>query len=112
MADSTLKRLVQLIEAEDDAELRRAAVRVAGAVGSGKERELVKALLGALDADPPLREAAVEALGLLGADEALPRLVELVRQGGAELEAAAQAAGRMGARGARAMGKLLAEAPP
>jgi HEAT repeat protein len=113
MADSTLERLVQLIGAAEDAELRRAAVQVAGALGSAKERDLVKALLAVLDnGDPALRAAAIESLGRLGADAALPRLVELVQQGGAELDAAARAAGRMGARGARAMGKLMAEAAP
>jgi HEAT repeat protein len=113
MADSTLKKLVQLIAAEEDAELRRAAARVAGAVGSARERDLVKALVAVLDGDDAaLRAAALEALGRLGADEALPRLVELVRQGGGEMDAAARAAGRMGARGAKAMGKLMAEVPP
>jgi hypothetical protein len=113
MADSTLKKLIQLIEAADDAELRRAAVRVAGVVGSAKERGLVKALLALLDGtDAALRLDAVEALGRLGADEALPRLVELVRAGGADLEAAAQAAGRLGARGAKAVGKVMAEVAP
>lgn len=113
MADSTLKKLVELIGSADDAELRRAAVRVAGAVGSSKERGVVQALLGALDeADPGLRTAAVESLGRLGAEEALPRLVELVRHGGAELESAAQAAGRLGARGAKAVGKVMAEVSP
>jgi HEAT repeat protein len=113
MADSTLKKLVHLLGAAEDVELRRAAAQVAGAVGSAKERDLVKALLAVLeDADAPLRAAAIEALGRLGADEALPRLVELVQQGGPELDAAALAAGRMGARGAKAMGKLMAEAAP
>src|SRR6266496_5530036 len=108
MSDSTLKKLVRLIESAEDAELRRAAVLVAGAVGSAKETDLVKALLAVLTAgDAPLRLRAVEALGRLGADEALPRLVELVQQGGPELEAAAQAAGRMGARGAKAVARLM-----
>jgi HEAT repeat protein len=113
MADSTLKKLVHLIASAGDAELRRAAVRVAGAVGPSKERDLVKALIAALDdADAGLRAAAIEALGQLGAEEALPRLVQLVRQGGAELESAAQAAGRLGARGAKAVGKVMAEVSP
>jgi HEAT repeat protein len=113
MADSTLKKLVQLIGEAEDPALRRAAVQVAGAVGSAKERDLVKALLAVLDdTDPPLRVAAIDALGQLGADEALPRLVELVQRGGAELDAAARAAGRMGARGAKAMGKVMAQVLP
>ncbi|MCI0459818.1 MAG: HEAT repeat domain-containing protein, partial [Gemmataceae bacterium] len=113
MADNTLKKLIQLIGSPDDLELRRAAITVAGGVGSAKEPALVKALLAVLDEpDPALRQAAVESLGRVGADEALPKLVALVKQGGAELESAAQAAGRLGARGARAMAKVMAEVHP
>src|SRR5262249_42330299 len=108
MSDATLKKLSHLIAACDSAELSRAAILVPGALGSGKERELIKSLLGVLgEADPSLRQVAVDALGQLGAEEALPKLVELVRQGGAELESAARAAGRLGARGAKAMAKLM-----
>src|SRR5262245_46881011 len=113
MADSTLKKIIQLIAAHDDPAVRRAAVLVGGAVGSAKDRELVNALLPLLDNDDgELRRAAIDALGLLGADEALPRLVELARHGGPDLESAARAAGRMGARAARAMTKLMAEVLP
>jgi HEAT repeat protein len=113
MADSALKKLTGLIESPGDAELRRAAVLVAGAVGAAGDRALVKALLPVLDdPDPELRRAAVETLGRLRAAEALPRLVELVRRGGGEVEAAVQAAGHLGARGARAVGQVMAESSP
>ncbi|MCC6421765.1 MAG: HEAT repeat domain-containing protein [Gemmataceae bacterium] len=113
MTDGTLKKLVQLIGAAGDADLRRAAVLVAGAIGSAKEKELVQVLLDTLDdADPPLRLLALEALGQLGADEALPKLVDIVRHGSLELETAARAAGRLGVRGARAMEKVMADATP
>ncbi|HYT92564.1 MAG TPA: HEAT repeat domain-containing protein [Gemmataceae bacterium] len=111
MADGTLKKLVRLIESAEDGEHRHAAILVAGFVGSAKEPELIKALLAALDAASDRRHA-IEALGRLGADEALPRLVELVRQSGPELEIAAQAAGRMGARGAKAMARVMSEVAP
>ncbi len=113
MADSTLKKLVELIGAADRGELRRAAVLVAGAVGTAKDRGLVKALLPLLyDADPALRRTAVETLGALRADEALPLLADLARQNGPELEAVVQAATRLGARGARAMEQVMREASP
>jgi HEAT repeat protein len=113
MADNILKKLVHLIAAGEEPELRRAAVQVAGAVASAKDRDVVKALVALLDGtDADLRAAALEALGRLGAEEALPRLLEVVRHGGAELDAAARAAGRMGARGARALGKLMTEVLP
>jgi HEAT repeat protein len=113
MADKTLTRLMELIKSSDTGELRRAAVLVAGAVGPAGERALVKTLLPVLgEADPALRLSAIEALGQLRAEEALPQLVALVEQGGAEVEAATRAAGRLGKRGARAMEQVLARATP
>jgi HEAT repeat protein len=113
MADRTLKKLIELIQSPDEAELRRSAVLVAGVLGEAGDRALVKALLPALD-DPnlELRRAAVESLGRLRAEEALPRLVELVQRGGGEVEAAVRAAGQLGARGARAVGRVMADSSP
>jgi HEAT repeat protein len=113
MADGTLQKLIGLIANGEPAGLRRAAALVAGAVGSVKDKTLVKALRAALDVeDAELRAAALESLGRLRAEETLPRVVELVRLGGAEAEAAARAAGRMGARGAKALNSVMAEAHP
>src|SRR5262245_10686886 len=82
MADSTLHKIVGLIGASAEPELRLAAIQVGGAVGAAKDRGLVKALLGVLsDTDGELRHAAIEALGKLQVEEALTPLVELVRQG-------------------------------
>jgi HEAT repeat protein len=113
MADSTLNKVIQLIAGKDNGELRLAAIQVGGAIGTAKERGLVKAILGALDdADPGLRTTAIAALGRLQVEEALPRLVELVRQGGPEADTAARAASQLGAKGARAMGKIMHDAVP
>jgi HEAT repeat protein len=113
MADSTLKKLMQLISSNEPVELRRAAVLVAGVVGQARDRSLIKTLLPVLqDADPELRVSAIEALARLHAEEALPQLAVLVRQGGLEVEAAARAAGQLGARGVKLMGQVMAEAAP
>jgi HEAT repeat protein len=113
MADSTLNKIIGLIESPDHNDLRQAAIRVAGVVAGGKEKGLVKALLGALDdEDVDVRNSAINALGRLQAEDALPRLVEYVRQGGAETEAAARAASLMGTKGPKAMGRVMHEAAP
>jgi hypothetical protein len=114
MADSTLNKIATLIgDAETSTELRQAALRVAGAVGSGKERALVKALLGALqDSDAQVRALAVEALGNLHVEEVLPHLEEMVRRGGVELEAAVHTASQLGARGGKLMGKIMQQVLP
>ena len=114
MADSTLNKLIQLIGAGDGAVgLRQAAIKVGGAIGSLRERALVKALLAVLsETDGNLRIAAIESLGRLQVEEALPQLAEIIRHGGAEAEAAAHAASQLGSRGARVLGKIMHEAAP
>ncbi len=112
MADATLKKLIALINSPERPELRRAAVLVAGETANSKDKSLPKALLDALhEDDPGLRALVLDALGKLRVEQALPKLVELVRAGSHELEAAARAAGHLGARGARAMEKLMGEVP-
>jgi HEAT repeat protein len=109
MADHTLTKLIQLCTAGATPELRLAALRVVGSVAE-KEKTLVKGLLAVLDdADSRLRVAAIEAIGQLKADEALPRLEAFVRGGGSELESAVLAGSQLGTRGTRLMGKLMDE---
>lgn len=113
MADNTLSKLIHLLSPAEAADLRRAASLVAGRIGTAKDRPLVKALLANLqDTDLELRLATIDALGQLRADEALAPLEDFVRQGGNEMEASVQAASQLGARGVRAMGKIMAAATP
>lgn len=113
MADATINKLINLIAANGDAELRPAAIRVGGALGSLKERGLIKALTDVLaEENPAVRIPAIEALGRLQAEEVLPRLAEIIRHGGAEAEAAAHAACQLGAKGARVLGKIMHDAAP
>jgi HEAT repeat protein len=113
MADNTLNKLVALITSPEQVELRRAAVLVAGHLGSAKDRALVKTLLALVeDGETTLRLEALEALGRLQVEEILPRLVELAKQGGPEAEAAVRAAGHLGKLGAGAMASVMAEATP
>jgi HEAT repeat protein len=113
MADNTLKRLIGLIESDENIEVRRAAVRVAGALKPSKERALNQALLGVLDgADAGLRGLAVEALGAARAEESLAPLMRLVASGGPEVEAAVGAIGHLGARGTKALVQIMHEAAP
>jgi HEAT repeat protein len=113
MADSTLKRLIALLTNESPLGIRRAAVVIVGALKPAKERALNDALVGLLDhPDGELRRLAVEALGDIRAEEALPALVHLVENAGAEVEAAARAIGHMGARGTRALGQVMRQAHP
>lgn len=113
MADATLRQLIALLANSEPLPVRRAAALVAGALKPSKETTLHKALLATLDEeDIELRRLAVESLGKLRADEALPRLVALVEAGGADADAAVQALGQLGARGTKALGQVMGRAHP
>ena len=94
MADATAKKLMQLLQVDSPVELRCAAVAVLGEVGTA-DASLVQALCNSLD-DPEavVRTKAMEAVGKLRIDPALPKLLQRVREGGAEAENAALAAAR------------------
>ncbi len=111
MPDATLAKLMHLASDGDSTEMRRAALKVLGSVGDGKA--LVRLLIDTLkDSEEPLRIAAIEAIGQIAAEDALPHLEELVRKGGPELESAVHTASLLGARGARLMGKIMHEVSP
>ncbi len=112
MADATLNKLIHIASEGATKEMRQAALRMLACVGS-RDAKLVKTLLAVLDdPDKDLRAGAIEALGAIGADEALKRLEEFVRAGGTELEAAVRAASQFGGRGAKAMGKIMDDVSP
>ncbi len=112
MADATLNKLIKLAAEGETKDKRHAALKMLASVGA-RETKLVNTLLAVLDdADKDLRAAAIEALGAIGADEALKRLEDFVRAGGTELESAVRAASQFGARGAKAMGKIMDDVSP
>src|SRR5581483_8640147 len=107
MADATAKKVLQLLGPEHPAELRSAAVRVLAAVGSA-EAPVAQGLCAALDdPDPLVRLQALDAVGQLRVEAALPRLLAAVTAGGPESEAAAHAAARLGTKGTRALRELM-----
>ena len=112
MADNTLKGLISLISTHANAEVRSAAVRVAGALKVSKEPALNQAACWKLSIrkTPACQGLAVEALGECRAEEALPRLAQLVEAGGAEVEVAVWAIGQLGARGTKALGRVMRSA--
>ncbi len=113
MADSTLTKLQELVTEHSAKDVRQAALKILGHVGNGKDKNLARLVLSKLvDPDPELRVAAVEAVGLLRLDEALPQLEQFARKGGPELEASVHAASQLGTRGARLMGKVMHEVLP
>jgi hypothetical protein len=112
MLDATGKKLLRLLQPDQEADLRRAAARVLAEVGS-RDANLWQALAAAVDdPDPAVRLEALAAVGRLRIEPALPRLLEKVREGGPEAEAAAQAAARLGTKGTRALQDLMGHVAP
>lgn len=112
MADATSRKLLELLDAERPVELRFAAARVLGEVGT-RSKELDRALCAALDdSDQQVRLQALEAIGRLKVEPALPRLLERVAAGGPEAEPAARAAARLGAKGLRGLKDAMKAVAP
>lgn len=113
MADLSLKKLIQLINNSADVELQQSAIRVAGALCSKKDSDLVKSLLKLLDHEnAEVRSTVIEALGNLGTEEALEAMLKLIEQGGSEVEVAVEAASRMGRKGPKAVTNLMSQVMP
>jgi hypothetical protein len=112
MLDSTGKKLLRLLDPALPLELRCAAVKVLGEIGT-RDGQIATALCRTLD-DPErvLRFQVLVAIGQLRIDQALPGLLIRIQEGGEEAEAAAQAAARLGTKGTRALQELMRQVAP
>src|SRR5437667_7059487 len=112
MLDATSKKLMHLLKPGQATDLRCAAVRVLGEVGT-REPELAQTLCELVnDPETDVRLQVLRTLGQLHIEQALPQFLDKVRHGGAEAEAAAEAAARLGARGTKALQGLMHEVAP
>ncbi|HEV8058817.1 MAG TPA: HEAT repeat domain-containing protein [Gemmataceae bacterium] len=112
MSDATTKKIVVLLTSHPDAFVKAAAARLLAEL-SLKDKEVAAGLLKAVeDAEPSVRLEAIRALGKLGVESALARLVEFIKQGGAESEAAADAAAQLGARAVKSLQDLMHHVAP
>src|SRR5947209_17057903 len=105
-------KLVALLDSDRPADVRRAAVVVIAELDL-RDNPVATALRKALDdPDPPVRLQAIQAVGKLRIDAALPQLLDRIRGGGPEAEQSAEAAVRLGAEGTRALQELIAKVAP
>jgi hypothetical protein len=112
MPDTTAKKLLRLLRPESAPELRRAAVAVLGEIGT-RGGETTTVLNDTLDdPDAGVRLEALRAVGKLRIEQALPRLVDRITEGGPESEAAALSAAKLGDRGTRALQSLMHRVAP
>lgn len=112
MPSIPLNKLLELTHAEHGVEVCCAALRVIVELGL-KDGPVVARVLDCLDAtEGPVREMAIQAVGRLKIDAALPRLLDRLTQGGVESELAAQAAARLGVKGTNALQGMLPKVAP
>jgi HEAT repeat protein len=112
MLDATAKRLLGLLEGNYMSDLRQAAAKVLGEIGT-REGPVATVLCQALeDPDPDLRLEVIGAIGRLKIDQALPQLLSRIQEGGAESEAAAHALARLGPKGTRGLKDLMGKVAP
>ncbi len=112
MADITTRKLLQLIDSDQPADVRAAAALVLGEVGD-KDAEVARTLCARLDdADAAVRAQVIAALGKLHVEKAVASLLDRVEKGGPESELAAQAVARMGSRGTKALQDLMHKVAP
>jgi hypothetical protein len=112
MLDATGTKLLRLLEAAYPLDVRCAAAKVLGEIGI-RDARITTVLCQALDdSDPTFRVEVLHAIGQLKIDQGLPKLLVCVQGGGAEAEAAAQAAARLGPMGTRALQDLMSQTAP
>ncbi|MBI3409557.1 MAG: HEAT repeat domain-containing protein [Planctomycetes bacterium] len=112
MADPALAKILNLLQSDAPADVRRAAALVLGELGA-EHKEIGPTLAERLDdADPAVRAETIRALGKLQYDKAMSSLLSRIEHGGEESELAAQAVGRMGTKGAKALQNLMSRVAP
>src|SRR5437762_3318298 len=104
--------LVRLLKPDQPADVRRAAAIVLAeldlrdaAVSTGVREALD-------DPESAVRLQAIQAVGKLKIDTALPQLLDRIRGGGPEAEQSAEAAVRLGAKGTKALQQLMPKVAP
>lgn len=106
------KKLLQLLGEDQTPEVRCSTVLVLGELGV-KDRELADRLLELLDdPEPTVRLQTIAATGKLRLEGALPVLLTRLEKGGAEGEAAAHAAARLGGKGVKLLQEKLHQVVP
>jgi HEAT repeat protein len=112
MLDATAKKLLRLLDADHPSELRCAAAVVLGELGL-RDAEVTRAVCdGLADPDPAVRARLLTAAGQLRVEQALPRLLKKIEEGGEESERAALSAAKLGAKGTKALQDLMHHVAP
>lgn len=110
--DVPVKKLVRLLHPDQPPDVRAAAVLVLAELGV-KDAEANAELIARLDdADPAVRQTAIQAAGKLKITKALPTLLDRIRGGGPEANLSADAAAKLGPDAVKKLQDLLHQVVP
>src|SRR5262245_47775168 len=107
-----IRKILSLLDPDQDAEIRRAAVTVLGELGQRTATVQDVVLAALADTDEDVRLRAIAAAGKLRIEKALPLLTERIKIGGPEAVQAAEVTARLGAGGRRALHELMPQVAP
>jgi hypothetical protein len=105
-------KILRMMNADQPLDVRCAAALVLGELGA-KDSEVAKVLCERLqDSEAALRRQVIRVVGKLRVEQALPLLLERIKEGGEEAELAARAAAQIGAKGTRGLNELMPKVAP
>jgi hypothetical protein len=110
--DIPVKTLLRLLQPDRPADVRAAAVLVLGELGVRTSAALGEVAARLDDPDPAVRANALQAVGRLKVEKALPALLERVTHGGEESRLAAEAAAQLGPGAVKALQGLMHRVAP
>jgi hypothetical protein len=106
-------KLLRLLQPEQPTPVRHATVVVLREIAPARDGNVSEALCTSLgDADGGVRLEAINAVGKLRIAAALPQLLERIKDGGPEADAAAHAAAKLGAKGTKGLHELMPRVAP
>lgn len=110
--DATLQKVLKLMASAESPEVRRAAARIVTelAPADDESHETIRRALD--DVDSGVRLLALQAVGKLKIQDALPLLLRRIEGGGDEASEAANAAAKLGAKAAKALQDMMPKVAP
>ncbi len=110
--DATLKKMLELLDPSEPANVRHASVIVLMQLAPSGDAVHEAILRAVDDADAGVRVSALQAVGKLKIQDALPTLLARIEKGGEEASEAANAAAKLGARAVKALQDMMPKVAP
>lgn len=110
--DATLKKFLKFLDPSEATEVRQAAALLIAELAPGEAAAHPLLVLSLNDVDAGVRVRAIQAVGKLKIQDALPTLLARIEAGGEEASEAANAAAKLGARAVKALQDMMPKIAP